>query len=556
MLSQDSNLRLPAQMIEQLQAGQVNRLLNPEQKGTQIYNQLEKLGLNDCVLLSMDTINVLNGDIFMAYATEAYQLFTSKGVLAPEMWAKCYNVLGHYGVALSGLFFGYDTNKDVMSLYTSSWGTIENLAKQNLIKPKKSLQEDLAKTQGELVLGSGMRKSLGENAIQCTKLTPLISGGSIKYEMSRAKLKLSDTLIIPYRGYMAAVKQLNSILEQRVVRVTMGDKVRDITTSGVVLETVYGKQRQQQLMQNYLRMFNPACRNLYFPSLGASVYTFGLTNIKLEYVDKLELLSSISQVDLSEVQLDLSEVKEYFFGVVKKFKAPQYREMLDEIGLDSIHMTVPEMKEQVKELEKWYDNEIWVLMKKLPKLFNTSEYISKPKKYGSTLTGLAIPSTVGELTNLFKEGLYKVCVQYASKGKETKLYTKYVSNDEKVLKKFLGANYYGTYESLGNRLKKLKSVCVSKNVDDIKAIRAMKKLKLYDDIEYNDIGDSLGINTVSAILERVEELQKEVLSNTTVVKQVDSVTVRNLKPQENKYGKLDYYINIKPENIVELYRVG
>lgn len=556
MLSQDSNLRLPAQMIEQLQAGQVNRLLNPEQKGTQIYNQLEKLGLNDCVLLSMDTINVLNGDIFMAYATEAYQLFTSKGVLAPEMWAKCYNVLGHYGVALSGLFFGYDTNKDVMSLYTSSWGTIENLAKQNLIKPKKSLQEDLAKTQGELVLGSGMRKSLGENAIQCTKLTPLISGGSIKYEMSRAKLKLRDTLIIPYRGYMAAVKQLNSILEQRVVRVTMGDKVRDITTSGVVLETVYGKQRQQQLMQNYLRMFNPACKNLYFPSLGASVYTFGLTNIKLEYIDKLELLSSISQVDLSEVQLDLSDVKEYFFGVVKKFKAPQYREMLDEIGLDSIHMTLPEMKEQVKELEKWYDNEIWVLMKKLPKLFNTSEYISKLKKYGSTLTGLAIPSTVGELTNLFKEGLYKVCVQYASKGKETKLYTKYVSNDEKVLKKFLGANYYGTYESLGNRLKKLKSVCISKNVDDIKAIRAMKKLKLYDEIEYNEIGDSLGINTVSAILERVEELQKEVLSNTTVVKQVDSVTVRNLKPQENKYGKLDYYINIKPENIVELYRVG
>ena len=270
----------------------------------------------------------------------------------------------------------------------------------------------------------------------------------------------------------------------------------------------------------------------------------------------MELLSSISQVDLSEVQLDLSEVKEYFFGVVKKFKAPQYREMLDEIGLDSIHMTVPEMKEQVKELEKWYDNEIWVLMKKLPRLFNTSEYISKPKKYGSTLTGLAIPSTVGELTNLFKEGLYKVCVQYASKGKETKLYTKYVSNDEKVLKKFLGANYYGTYESLGNRLKKLKSVCVSKNVDDIKAIRAMKKLKLYDDIEYNDIGDSLGINTVSAILERIEELQQEVVAKTTVVKQVDSVTVRNLKPQENKYGKLDYYINIKPENIVELYRVG
>ena len=27
MLSQDNNLRLPAQMIEQLQAGQVNRLL-------------------------------------------------------------------------------------------------------------------------------------------------------------------------------------------------------------------------------------------------------------------------------------------------------------------------------------------------------------------------------------------------------------------------------------------------------------------------------------------------------------------------------------------------
>ena len=206
MLSQDSNLRLPAQMIEQLQAGQVNRLLNPEQKGTQIYNQLEKLGLNDCVLLSMDTINVLNGDIFMAYATEAYQLFTSKGVLAPEMWAKCYNVLGHYGIALSGLFFGYGTNKDVMSLYTSSWGTIENLAKQNLIKPKKSLQEDLAKTQGDLVLGSGMRKSLGENAIQCTKLTPLISGGSIKYEIIRAKLKLSDTLIIPYRGLIQHVK--------------------------------------------------------------------------------------------------------------------------------------------------------------------------------------------------------------------------------------------------------------------------------------------------------------------------------------------------------------
>lgn len=555
MLSNDSNLRIPSQTIEQLQVGQVNRLLNPEQKGTKIYNQLEKLGLNDCVLLSMDTINVLNGDIFMAYATEAYRLFTSQGVLGQEMWAKCYNVLGNYGVALSGLFFGYDTNKDEMLLYTSSWGTIEQMARQNMIKPKKSMQEDLDKTQKELVLGAGMRKSLGEDAIQCTKLTPLIVGGSIKFEMSRAKLKLSDTLVIPYNCYLAAVKQLSTILEQRVVRVTMGTKVRDITKSVAILETVYGKDRQQQLMQNHLRMFNPICKNLYFPSLGASVYTFGLTNIKLEYVDKLELLSSISQVDLTEVGLDLSDVNEYFFSVVKKFKAEQYRQLTATIGLDSQNMTLPEMKEQVKELKKWRDYEIWELMKKLPNLFNTTEYINKPKKFGDKRQGLAIPKTVGELTKLFDSGLYLICVRHSTKGKGAKLYTKYVSNDEATLKKYLGSSYYAKYESFGNKLRRLKGLCLSEKITDEKALKAISKLKLDTEMLYDADGNDLGIKTTKQVLDRISELQQGVRDNTTVVKQVDSVTVRNLKPQENKYGKLDYYINVKPENIIELYKV-
>lgn len=538
---------LQKQKIIQLQEGQVNLMINPKLGGSSIYNELRKWGISDCLLLSMDAINVIDSNTFNEFASEAYRLFVGNNLLSANMWVQCYNVLGHYGLALSSLFWGYDLKKEVMNLYTSSYSIIEYLARNNKIKPKKTIYEDLEKTKKELVFGTGMKKSLTENSIQCTKLTPLISNGQVKFEMTRAKLNLKDTLIVPDDAYKAAVNRIKALSEQGVVRITMGDKVRDITTYPIILETVYGSQRKEQLMRNHIKMFNTLCKNLYFPSLGASVYTFGLTNIKLEYIDRIQMLNNISEVDLSEIHLDLSDVKEFFFKRVRKFKAKEYRELLSEVGLDSQNMTLPELKEQVKEMNKWYDNEIWNLMKKLPKLFNTKEYTSQPKKYGSNLKGVQVPRSTEELENLFKEGLYKICVQYSSKGKETKLYTKYVSNDEKVLKKYMGASYYGKYESLGNRLRKLQSYCRSKNATKDRLEKLIKSLKLQD-----EIGD---INNFNEVMNKITELLAGVKESTTVVKHIDNVVVRNLKPQENKYGKLDYYINVKPENIVEIYKV-
>ena len=514
-------------------------------------------GSNISVLLSLNEMFTDNNNLAYAYACEAYKLFVSQKRCTEDGFQGSYNLLAHYGVALSGMFFAYELKTGKMSLHTSSLSILRTLATRSLLKGKKQpIAIELQDIEKKIYDSDRIKKSIKDgHKLVSVRLDSEVVGNNVVFipTIPRSAIDLNEFIIVPFSAVNEAMRVLNYVLQERVLRITQGDKVRVVTKNSQLLQSVYGASREA-----YLNSQVPDARVLrfYVPSLGASIYTAGITNIHLEKIDSIEVVSSLAEVDLSEIKLDYSQAKDFFLSKVKSLPAKDVHDIAYELGIESYNATAKESKKEIKDIvDCMYDRDVYDYMKRNPKLFDLDEYKKLPSKFGDKYEDLQIPSTIDDLKALLNKGVYKVLVNNRSGSLSTII----CSNDTKCLEKIYGKKYFRNYESEGNRLRALKSEITKKYSDGITDEKLVKICDKYNlmHVSYEVGGFKKGVYPAEEVLKVIRLYELDIENRKTVVKQPHLVTVRSCESKLDTDGNpVAFYKNIDLKSIISLTRLS
>ena len=517
-------------------------------------------GSNISVLMTLNQMFSANNNLAYAFASEAYKLFVGQKRCTESDFQDSYGLLATYGVALSSFFFGYELSTGKMSLYTSSMSLLKQLATQNCLKGKKQpIAIELQDIEKKLYESDRIKKSIKDgNKLVSVRLDSSIVGTNVVFTptIPRSAIDLNEFLIVPFIAVNEAMSMLNGVLQERVLRITQGDKVRVVTKNIELLTSIYGQSRAQYLVSQL-----PDARVLrfYVSSLGASIYTAGITNIHLENVDSIELVNSLADVDLSEIKLDYSQAKDFFLDSVKKLPAKDIHIIAEELNAQQYNSNAKEAKKEIVEIvDCLYDREVYDFMKSHPQYFNIEAYKQLPSKFGDKYEELPIPSSIDELKSLLNKGVYKVLVN----NRTGSLSTIICSNDTKCLEKIYGKKYFRNYESEGNRLRAMEKVIKTKYPKQISAkdiCRLRDKYNLgYICSEVNlevNAPDEMADSTL--VLESINRYFQEIEMRKTVVKQPHLVTVRSCESKlDNEGNPVAFYKNIDIKSIISITRLS
>lgn len=482
------------------------------------------------LLMSLRDMFNKNKEMCYAFAVEAYRYMITANKCNGDDFENSYELMATYGVSMSSVLWGYSLKNGSMSLYTTSIGILNGLASRGILKGKKEpIAIELQNIEKTLYQSDRIKKSLREckNKLVCVRLDTELQGNNLvmKCTVPRSAPTLDDTIFIPFDAVKCATDMLHNILQSRILRVRMGDKVRDVTLNHEVLASIYGERA------NMLSSFIPDVytQRFYVASVGASKYTLGVTNIKLAEIDEIKPVS-LADIDLSEINLDYSMVYDHFKERVDKIPENKLGIIAEDFGLDCLNAPSDDIRLRLKDVcLELYPKDIWDIMKKYPRVFATSSYMKKKSKYGDNYTRVEKPKSVSELVDLLKSGVYKIVITKRNGTFSTIIGT----NNEKCLQRILGADYIAKYESLGVRLRYAKHL-----FDSGKSLGEVRKLS-----GLQELGTS-GIDLATELNERLGEIEMK----KTVVKQNHLVGVRNLQVTSEK----DFYKNIDINSIVEV----
>lgn len=478
------------------------------------------------LLISLRDMFITNTSMCYAFACEAYKALSSLKICNEDDFSNSYELMATYGVALSGVLWGYDLKKGKMSLYTSSIQLLRSFASKGILVGKKEPTEiELQTIEKTLYKSDRIKKSLRDckNKLVCVRLDTELQGKSlaIKCTVPRSLPSLDDTIFVPFDTVSCAVSLLQELLRSNVLQVRMGDKVRNVTLNKDVLASIYGEERASYLCSFSPRIYN---RQFYVPSLGASKYTSGVTNLRVEEIDEVKKVG-LNDIDLSEINLDYSMVNDHYLERLSKIPDKKVVDIAESFGLDCLNAPLDDLRERLKNVpNEMYARDIWEVMKKYPKVFNTAGYIKKPSKFGSNYTRINIPNSTEELQLLLNKGVFKLLIN----KRDGSLSTIIGTNDKTILSSMLGDNYRAKYESEGVRLRYAKWLMeLGKSADEIMYLSG---IDISGDMEQR----------LSAIDDR-----------TTVIKQSHLVTVRNLQARDST----DFYKNVDLSSLVELIQL-
>lgn len=527
----------------------------------QVWMQNNLQGDNISVLMQLRQMFLSNQQMTYAFAAEAYKIFKETGRCKEEDFKDKYEQLATYGVAMSNLFLGYNTQTGVLALYTSSYTILEHLASKGILKGKKDpINIELQNFHNALVTSDRVKTSIKKGKlIQAVRLDGEFMGNGVVVftgTIPRSQLNLDVEVIVPFQTMDYAMEYINQILQENILRVTMGDKVRVVTKNYSVLSMIYGQERANYLVS---RQYDARIESFYVPSVGASIYTAGITNLKLKDIDKIEVVRGIQDVDLSEIKVDYTKSKDFFKSVVKGMSAEQIHELADQV-LENKNLTAKESKKELLGdfVNKVYDSDLYELMKRNPKLFDMSKFNELENKFGNEFIQLEVPKNKDELEELVKTGVIKILIQ----SRSGKLSTVICTNNTKELARVYGKSYYSKFESEGNRLRALEKLVRAKypetmTVKDLVAAR--KKFGL----EYMCSEVNLEVNAPEETFESkrlISEIYNQlnhIELRKTVVKQPGLVTVRSCEAYLDDEGNVkDFYKNIDPKTIISVVRLS
>lgn len=543
-------------------------------------------GNNISVLMSLNQMFKEDTSLAYQYACEAYKVFIAQKRCTEDDFTSSYALLANYGVALSSLFFAYELKTGKMQLYTSSLTILKQLATQNFLKGKKQpIAIELQDIEKKLYDSDRIKKSIKDgNKLISVRLDSEVVGNSVVFTptIPRSAIDLNDFIIVPFLAVNEAMTNLNGVLQEKVLRITQGDKVRIVTKNIQLLSSIYGASRAQYLVSQV-----PDARVLrfYLPSLGASIYTAGITNIHLEKIDSIEVVNSLAEIDLSEIKLDYSQAKDFFMDTLKRLSAKDVHVIADALNTEQYNATAKERRKEVADIiDNLYDREVYDFMKQYPQYFNLGVYKTLPSKYGDKNEDLPIPNSIEELRGIFEKGVYKVLVNNRTGSMSTII----CSNDSKCLEKIYGKKYYRNYESEGNRLrallaevKKLKEKYKANNTNSLEENKASKLFAKYNlsDV-FEDVKESDKINTkenvkkrdINAAFDRYLERDSipfdllikainarlmDVEMRKTVIQQPHLVTVRSCEAKlDDDKNPVGFYRSIDLKSIITITRLS
>ena len=515
---------------------------------------------NSSVLLPLNQMFINNPNLAYAYACEAYKLFMNQKRCSESDFQSSYTLLASYGVALSSLFFAYEIKTGKMALYTSSVSILKQLATQNILKGKKNpIAAELQDIEQKLYTSDRIRKSIKDgNKLVCVRLDSSVVGTNVVFTptIPRSPISLSEYILIPFIAMNEAMSYLNGVLQKSVLRITQGDKVRIVTKNMELLSSIYGQSRAQYLVSQV-----PDARVLrfYVPSVGASIYTAGITNIHLEAIDSIEVVNSLAEIDLSEIRLDYSQAKDFFISTIKKLPAKDIHNIANDLSIEQYNANVKEARDGIIDVvDCLYDREVYDYMKSHPQYFNLSAYKNLTSKYGNKYEEVPIPSSINDLKALLNKGVYKILAN----NRTGSLSTIICSNDKNCLAKIYGKKYFRLYESEGNRLRAMEKIVKAKYPDKITAGTLCKLRDKYNlggicsevNLEVNAPDEEMDSSFLLGII--AQHLQDVELRKTVII-QPSLVTVRSCEAKLDKEGNpVNFYKNLDLNSIISIVRLS
>jgi len=334
-------------------------------------------------------------------------------------------------------------------------------------------------------------------------------------------------------------------------------KVRYISTKVTELEKYCDSK---EFVKTLKPEFFPLKGFFYAPVLGASSLTTGRTKIDLVNVSKVSLVSKPkvekadkvvenliveSTIQKALVSLYNSDLEEYSRLVEK---LPKRSKFFDDMSDMPSPVVLMKYYHQLRgaDLDKFYkvvspymvETDYGVLQESI----NMCEEVH--------LDGIG----VDEVKKMLKQGIYKINIR----KKDCRYSSMIVSNNEEILKKFYGDDYFGLYESLGTRLYKLEDMVF----DGIDLSEALDYCGFPSDREtVKDVQEVLKSNEVERSQhERLAEIFK---SEDTVGKGVrksssnsNIILVRKCFASLGSNGAIDFYRYLDVSKVVSIFRIG
>ena len=521
-------------------------------KGTYLTN---KFAPNCNILLPLSSAFLSDKAFALTCVNEAISKFKSLGLsITDEIYTNNYAQLAKYGVLYNSFVFGYDLKTGKLALYTNSTDLLKQLRKQGILVNKKGNIDALLQQIDEVLNNANkISKTFEEpnKLITCRLDLEMIAD---KFYFTPTGLRLTintnDIVLVPYRIFEVVMETFNSDLQDVVFKIVQGDKIRIITKNRKVLEELYGKSRTDFLLS---QQYNVMAAKMYAPVVGASIYTAGVTQVKLTDLSSIQMISleeAKKYVDFEDIKLDLSSVKSFFFDSLKDKNDYDVRLIAETYGVRDVHNKSLEqvIEELQKEISTIPNHELWALMK-ASNAFDLDKYRKMPSKFGTSYNSVEIPKTKEDLDKLLKTGVFKIL----SIKRDGTYSTVIGTNSPKSLNAILGKDYL-KYESEGVRLRYAANYVKSylngeytfSNVNDL-----FKYYFLEDKVTH--VIDGASKLTGSELLEKIKGLLSNVDDRTTVMKQPHLSTIRCLDVETNSGG---FYRSIDVKTIVEIVQLS
>lgn len=510
------------------------------------------------VLMPLSQMFTQNHDMMYQFAAEAYKAFISAGLCKESDFVDCYEQLAIYGVFLSNFVFCYNCKTGKLDLYTSSYSLLTHLASRGILMGKrKPIAEEMKSLEDALVKGARISTSIKKGGlIQAVRLDWEYRDSKLIFTptIPRSQLNIRDEYMIPYTAMDQAMRVINDELQTKVLKVTSGDKVRVVTKNPAILNMVYGEVRTNSLLSY---TFDARSNSFFVPCVGASIYSSGVTNLDLTAIDKIQPVSSLAEIDLSEVQVDVSSAPSYCESELRNLTDDQLIDFGNRLEITGVSSDRPTNEALISEVVYAINPyKLYCIIKECP-YFSVKDMASRPSKWGSAVNArqVEIPSSVEELDKLFKTGIFKVTLL----TRDGKYKPVVVTNSYKELKRIYGNDYYSRFESEGNRLRMLSRELKSKYPQTIDSEELSKLCNKWGtpDIHYvvmNKYPDS-EVYAYKDVYQAIVVALHSVDERKTVVKQPGVITVRSCDCKPDTNATWGYYKNISLRAIKSILQI-
>lgn len=521
---------------------------------------------DDCqLLMTLRKMFLANEQMCYAFATEAYKALIPVCQLKEDDFQAYYEKFATYGVLMSNFVMVYNPEEPAvtkrMALYTTSVSLMNNLASRGFLKGKKEpIEIELQNIAKTLYESDKIKKSLkDEGKVIAVRLDYEVFGGDklvFKPTIPRSALDINKHIFIPLITMQEAQTAMLQILNDKVLRITYEGRVRTVTMNYQTLAFIYGQERANFLISGKKDAIS---NRFYIPSVGASIYTAGVSNIRLTEVDKIEVVNNITEIDLTEVKMNYAMVPQFFLKKVRAMEMKDKQKVAADLGVEDLGKNKTSANKALElAVRDMRNHEVWAYMKENDKLFNTAEYAQMPCKFGNDYIPITIPKTTKDLEDLLNVGIFKILVTKRDGSFSTIIGT----NNSRELKRCLGKGYV-KYESEGVRYRILRrdmeeygeSGQSAFTRDEFKEICKDYGLVecFYFDVMNNLYDTGSSDITFDFIEDQIRIKMNEIEANKTVVEQPHLVRVRSVEATRDADGKpIGLYKNVDPSCIVDM----